>query len=178
MKQTEAIINQHNLVYTFFNLAGFTISNNIVIDSDTRQPITYNGKYIYYNPQSTTIIGHSMVQLDLTRNNKINETLFNYWCSKQHMFGRYVRFFNVFTSNVKTSQAAEVLMEIMELDDVTRKPIGESERISSDGMRANETIAFCYVIAKLNGDDLSDVLELDEEYKQYNGIPVGARRLC
>lgn len=177
MKQTlELEIDQHNLVFTFFNLAGFTLSNNIVIDTDTGQPITYNGKYIYYNPNNDIIIGHSMVQLDLTRNNKVNETLFNYWCAKQHLNGKYVRYFNIFNIGNKTSQATEISMEIMDLDHITRQPIGTPEKYTSDGYKANSVIAFCYVIAQIEDCDLDDVIALNTEYTAYYNYNIGVRK--
>lgn len=171
----EIEINQHNLVFTFFNLAGFRLNNNIIIDGDTGHPITYNGKYIYYNPNNDIIIGHSMVQLDLTKNNKINETLFNYWCAKQHIHGRYVRYFNIFNTSNKMSQSTEIVMEISELDPTTRQPVGTPEKYTSDGYKANSVIAFCYVIAQIEDCELDDVMELNTEYTKYYDYNAGVK---
>ena len=169
MKTAEFNINQHDLVFYFFNIAGFTISNNIVIDNDTKQPVIYNGKYITYNPESTTIVGHSMVQLDVTKNNKINEVLFNYWCAKQAINDRYVRFFNLTHSNSRRSQASEAMMEIMELDEC-KQPCGESVRYETPGMMANDVIAFSYLITIIDEADTKDILALNEQYLKYNKL--------
>lgn len=166
MKNNEININQHDLVFYFFNIAGFTISNNIVIDNDTRQPITYNGKYITYNPESTTVIGHSMVQLDVTKNNKINEILFNYWSAKQPINDRYVRFFNLMHSTNRHSQASEAMIEMMDLDEY-KQPCGESVRYETPGMMANDVIAFAYLITVIEEADTTDILQLNQQYLNY-----------
>lgn len=162
-------INQRDLAYYFLSVAGFNVINGIVIDGDTKQPIlhqTHNGpKYIYYNPDGK-INTYSMIELDVSKNNKVIETLFNYWCGKQRVFNNYyIKYFNIYhKNNNKHSKDMRSEVIIWYKNIVDGNPYGEELKESS-GVMANDAMAFSYLITKIEERDINEILTINEFYK-------------
>ena len=90
------------LGYYFIRVGGFFVQNGILMDNESRQPIMYPSykgpQYIAYPPQANTSPNVNVISLDVMRNTKVIEFLFNFWCSKQpYTNEKYIKYSNLYS---------------------------------------------------------------------------------
>lgn len=156
------------LGYYFIRVGGFFVQNGILMDNETRQPVMYPSykgpQYIAYPPQANTSPNANVISLDVMRNTKVIEFLFNFWCSKQpYTNEKYIKYSNLYRTEAQPKGFPKSYVKacVCEADGS-----GESWMVESEMMN-NDALAFASIMTQVEELDEEELKKLNKLYDNY-----------
>ena len=156
-----------DLGYYFIRVGGFYVQNGVIMDNESRKPVMYPSykgpQYIAYPPQNS-VSAINMISLDVMRNTKVVEFLYNFWCSKQpYTNEKLIKFSNLYRTEATANSFPKSYVSACVCNS---DGSGESWMITTEKMN-NDALAFASIMTQVEELDEEELVELNKKYDNY-----------